>query len=130
MCACVCSGGHLKERVQLMIKYALGCVCVCVLWESVCETEFFFFFFFRPVWFCFPPPHLPGLICENLKSALNKNSSINSITHNSFCSSFVRQTAGFSCNAVFPFLSSTEGCAAKHVRLLQTSNPESDTSQL
>lgn len=37
---------------------------------------------FKPVWFLFPPQSLPGLICENLKSALKKNSSINSITHN------------------------------------------------
>lgn len=47
----------------------------------------------RPVWFHFPPQSQPGPICENFKPALKQNSSINSITHNPFCSSFVRQTA-------------------------------------
>lgn len=112
----VCSGGHLKECVQLMVKYVLVCVCgrQCVRLRV-----------FRPVWFCFPPPSLPALICENLKSALNKNSSINSITHNSFCSSFVRQTAGLAVMLFFLFLRAQRG-APQSSALNQAQPPYKD----
>lgn len=40
VCVWVCSGGHLKERVQLMIKYVLD---VCVVEVSVWDWVFSFF---------------------------------------------------------------------------------------
>lgn len=100
---CACSGGHLNMCVCAAHDQVCVGMCVCVVvsvWDWVLgQSGFVFLLGVYLVWYV-----------RTNKNTICSGTEQNSITHDSFCSSFVRQTAGL---AVMLFFFSFENWCQK-----------------